>query len=95
MPARNAPEPPTDTAIVTATALGVIGGLFVAKTAMEQMFVEGLSAEERKGVFILAAVAATGIAAKQLFDIDERWVNIERFAQEPGELPKLPAWVER
>lgn len=60
--------------------LGVIGGLFIGKYAYEHLFVEGLTAEERKGMLLFAAGTAAIWGIGKLMEIPEyrpyrQWVD--------------------
>lgn len=52
---------------------GVIAGLFFGKAAYDHMFVEGLTDEERKGIFLAAATVILGYGATKLVNLDEYW----------------------
>lgn len=65
---------PSDASIWFGLAIGAFAGVAVAKVAIEQAFIVGLSDEERRSVMLAAACMASAVAAKQFFDIDENTV---------------------
>lgn len=62
---------PEDASVVVALGVSLIGGAYVAKVAMEQLFVHGLTDDERRGIFLAGASAAALMAAKEFFGIDQ------------------------
>lgn len=66
---------PSDVSVVTAVALGVVGGAYVAKVAIEHLFVHGLTKDEKRGIMLGVATASSLLAAKQFFGLDEETVT--------------------
>lgn len=62
---------PSDASVLTALGLGLVGGVFVAKVAIEQMFVRGLSRQEKRGAMLGVASALSLVAADHFFGLNE------------------------
>lgn len=75
---------PSDASILTALGLGAVGGVFVAKVMFEQMFVRGLSREEKRGAMLGISTALSLLAAKHFFGIDEDTIS-QKFDEIVGE----------
>lgn len=61
---------------------GVIGGLFIGYQAYQHMFVEGLTARERKGMLVFAGSTLALWAVEQFYTLDEiRFLTPEGVAQ--------------
>jgi hypothetical protein len=54
-----------------AIGLGVVGGLFVGQIIYKQVFVEGLTSEERKNLLLFAAASATMWGIQQIVDLEK------------------------
>ena len=67
-----APEPVIDP-MVLGVGLGVLGGVFIGKAAVEHMFVEGFSDHERKNLLLFAASGFALWAAQTFFNIGPLW----------------------
>jgi hypothetical protein len=66
------------TSLQAAALLGIIGGVFIGKTAFQEMFVEGLEDEHRKNLLLLGAGGAAALALKYAFDLDDKWFTGEK-----------------
>lgn len=65
--------------------LGVVGGVAIGKWGFDHMFVEGLEAKERKTFIAVGAVAVTTYGVVKLFQLDDRWLDIEGTANKASE----------
>jgi hypothetical protein len=52
--------------------LGVVGGLIIGSVIYKQAFVEGLTSDERKNIFLYGAGIALWYGLDQLFDIQKQ-----------------------
>jgi hypothetical protein len=68
-----APPPPSGLPdpLWIATGLGVVGGLLVGQIVYKQVFVEGLTTEERKNLLMFAAASAAMWGLQQFFDLEK------------------------
>lgn len=62
-------------------AMGVIGGAAIGWAAYQHMFIRGMEDKERKNIIGLAAGFGLMYGAAKLFDIDEKWWNLEAAAE--------------
>jgi hypothetical protein len=62
-------------------AMGVLGGVAIGHAAVTHLFVVGMEDKERKKVLVAAAGSLVIYSLAKLFDIDERWWNIEKTAE--------------
>ena len=62
--------------------MGVIGGLFFGWQAVDHLFREGMTWEEKKNILIFSGTILGIYAAVNLFDLDEKWF-------EPSEWPGI------
>lgn len=56
---------------------GVIGGLAIGSAAYRHMFVEGMTAEERKPLLLGALGALAYLGIKMLVDVEHAWWTFE------------------
>ena len=61
-------------------AIGVVGGLFFGYQAATHMFVEGLTAKERKNLLVFSASGLGMWAVSELYDLEKLWVEVEQAA---------------
>jgi hypothetical protein len=54
-----------------AAGLGIVGGVFVGKIIYTQVFVEGLTSDERKNMLLFATASAAMWGVQQLFDLSK------------------------
>ena len=66
-----------DTGRYVIFGLSALGGLLVSKIVLEQVFVEGLTSEERRNILALAGGAAALYALTHMVDLGEykAWVD--------------------
>jgi hypothetical protein len=70
--------------VLGALGLGLVGGLFLGKEAVAHLFVEGLTAAERKGMLIFGGSIVGLWAAKELLDLDPHWYSAEPWMEDAG-----------
>ncbi len=61
--------------------MGVVGGGFLAKVAVEHMFSKGLTKDERKNILAFGGISALLLASKVFFGIDEETATGGAFVQ--------------
>ena len=61
--------------------MGVLGGAAIGWAAVQHMFVRGMEDKERRQLIGFAASVGLTYAAAKLFDIDEKWWNVEKAAE--------------
>ena len=57
--------------MLVVVGLGTIGGLFIGYQAVQHLFVEGVTSEERKGVLMYSAAALAAWGLTKLVDLGE------------------------
>lgn len=70
--------------------LGVVGGTTIGYYAYQHMFVEGLTAKERKNMLIFAAGTLAVWAANEFLDLEEYWYLTPETAAEKIEKALVP-----
>jgi len=61
--------------------MGVIGGLFFGKKAVDHLFREGMTSEERRNLLIFSGSILALYAAGNLIDLDKRWYSVDAWLQ--------------
>lgn len=59
-----------------AATLGIVGGLAVAKMALDHLFVHGLETKERRTMIGVASVAVASYGVVKMLELDERWLDV-------------------
>lgn len=59
--------------------IGVIGGLFFGKKAVDHLFREGMTWEEKKNILIFSGTILGIYAAVNLLGLDEKWFEPEKW----------------
>lgn len=72
-----------DPRVLALLGLGVVGGLLLGKEAVGHLFVEGMTAEERKGMLIFGGSIVGLWAATELAGINPRWISLGPWAEDP------------
>ncbi len=52
---------------------GIVGGLLIGRSAIHHMFVEGMTAKERKNMLIFSASCLAAWGASKLIDLETYW----------------------
>lgn len=77
------PPDTDDPRVLALLGIGVIGGLFLGKEAVTHLFVDGMTAEERKGMLIFGGSIIGLWAATELAGIPARWISLGPWLEDP------------